>query len=160
MKDRIGIAIITLVSLLIGGFCVAGCVPTPGYITIDSRSEVMNPTFCMYLDRCFRHHQVQLDIGTIIIWESLHSSEEETRWEFNAGHIFLPLGYHPRPAEPGMVWSLQYEPSDNFINRLLGLSPSPRIFSDLRRSAPGLSREGESRTSRTGTILYCPDARV
>ena len=125
MKNRIGIAIIALIGILISCFFTTGCVPAPGYITIDARSEVMQPTFRMYLDRCFRHHQVRLDIGTIIIWESLYSFEEETQWEFNAGHISLPLGYHPRPAEPGMVWSLQYEPSDNFMKRLLGLSPSP-----------------------------------
>ena len=125
MKNRIGIAIIVCIGILISCFFTAGCVPTPGYITIDSRSEVIQPTFRMYLDQSFRYHQVRLDIGTIIIWESLYSFEEETRWEFKAGHIFLPLEYHPRPAEPGMVWYLQYEPSDNFIKRLLGLSPSP-----------------------------------
>ena len=125
MKNRIGIAIITLVSLLISGFCVAGCVPAPGYIVIDSQSEMMNPTFSMYLGS-FRHHQVRLDIGTIIVWEALRSSEEKRGWEFNSGHVRLPMGYHPRPAETNMVWYLQYEePSDNFIQKLLGGSASP-----------------------------------
>ena len=120
MKDNIGIAIIALVSILISCVLIAGCRPTPGYITIDSRSEVRQPTFSMYLDP-----QVKLDIGTIIVWETLHSSEETMQWEFNSGHVYLPMGWHPRPVEPEMVWYLQYEPSDNFIKRLLGGSTSP-----------------------------------
>ena len=125
MKDRIGIAVIVLAGILISCFFVAGCVPAPGYIIIDSQSEMMNPTFSMYLNRGFGH-QERLDIGTIIVWEVLHSSEETRGWEFNAGHVHLPMGYHPRPAEPSMVWYLQYqEPSDNFIQKLLGRSASP-----------------------------------
>ena len=124
MKDRIGITIVALVSILIGGFFIAGCVPAPGYIIIDSQSEVMNPTFSMYLNRGFGH-QERLDIGTIIVWEALHSSEETMPWEFNSGPVYLPMGWHPRPVEPEMVWSLQYEPSDNFIKRLFGGSTSP-----------------------------------
>ena len=137
MKDKIGIAIVALVSVLISCFFTAGCVPAPGYITIDSRSKVMKPAFRMYLDRCFRHHQVQLEIGTIIIWKSLYSSEEETRWEFNAGHISLPLGYYRRPVESKMVWYLHYEPSDNFIKRLLGGSTSPVSFLTYGEVPPG-----------------------
>ena len=81
MKNRIGIAIIARVSLLISCFFIAGCVPAPGYITIDSRSKVMNPTFCMYLDRCFRHHQVPLNIETITVSKVRRSSEEKKGWE-------------------------------------------------------------------------------
>lgn len=125
MKDRIGIAVIALTGILISCFFGAGCVPAPGYITIDSQSEVMNPAFSMYLNQGFGH-QERLDIGTIIVWEALHSSEETRGWRFNAGHVHLPMGYHPRPAEPSMVWYLQYEePSDNFIQKLLGGSASP-----------------------------------
>ena len=120
MKDRIGITVIVLAGILISCFFVAGCVPAPGYITLDSRSKVTKPTFFMYLDP-----QVKLDIGTIIVWEALHSSEETMPWEFNSGPVYLPMGWHPRPVEPEMVWCLQYEPSDNFIKRLLGGSTSP-----------------------------------
>ena len=128
MKDKIGIAIVALVSILISCFFTVGCVPAPGYITIASQSEVMKPTFRMYLDG-FRHHQERLDIGTIIVWEVLRFSEETRGWEFNAGHVHLPMWYHPRPAEPSMVWYLQYEePSDNFIQKLLRGSASP-VFS-------------------------------
>ena len=120
MKDRIGIAIVALVSLLISCLVFAGCTPLSGYSIVDLRSAVMQPTFSMYLNP-----QVQLDIGTIIIWESLHSSEEKTRWEFHSGGVYLPMSWHPRPVEPEMVWYLQYEPSDNFIKRLLGGTTSP-----------------------------------
>ncbi|RKU19265.1 hypothetical protein C6500_11235 [Candidatus Poribacteria bacterium] len=120
MKDRIGIAIVALVSLLISCLVFAGCTPLPGYSIVDSQSELMQPTFSMYRDP-----QVQLDIGTIIIWESLHSSEEKTQWELHSGGVYLPMSWHPRPVEPEMVWYLQYEPSDNFIKRLLGLSAPP-----------------------------------
>ena len=84
MKDKIGIAIIIVGSILISCFFVAGCVPAPGYITVDSRSKVMQPTFCMYLDRCFRHHQVRLDIGTITVSKARRSSEEKNGWEFDS----------------------------------------------------------------------------
>ena len=120
MKDRIGITIVALVSVLISCVLITGCTPTPGYITIDLRSEVRQPTFFMYLDP-----QVKLDIGTIIVWEALHSSEETMQWAFNSGYVYLPMGWHPRPVEPEMVWHLQYEPSDNFIKRLFGGSTSP-----------------------------------
>ncbi len=120
MKDKIGIAIVALVSILISCVLVAGCTPFPAYITIDFRSEVRQPTFFMYLDP-----QVKLDIGTIIVWEAPHSSEETMPWEFNSGPVYLPMGWHPRPVESEMMWYLQYEPSDNFFKRLLGGSTSP-----------------------------------
>ena len=116
MKDKIGIAIMALVSILISCVLIAGCTPLPGYITIDSRSEVMNPTFCMYLDRCFRHHQVQLDIGTITVSKVRRSSEEKNGWESDSP---------ARWADMHQVWSLEYKPSDNFIKRLLGSSTAP-----------------------------------
>ncbi len=125
MKDKISIAI-ALVSILISCCLVPlGCTPPfPGYITLDSLSEVMQPKFYMY------YHQERLDIGTIIVWKVLHSSEVKKRWDFNSGHVYLPLWYHPRAVESEMVWYLQYEPSDNFINRLLGrrsTSPVPSL---------------------------------
>ena len=115
MKNRIGIAIMALIGIFLSSFFVAGCVPAPGYITVDSRSKVMNPTFCMYLDRCFRH-QVQLDIGTITVSKVRRSSEEKSRLELDAPS---------RWEDEQRVWHLEYKSSDNFIKKLLGLSTSP-----------------------------------
>ena len=116
MKDRIGIAIVALVSILISCVLIAGCTPTPGYITIDSRSEVMQPTFRMYLDRCFRHHQERLDIEMITVLKVRRSSEEKKGWKFDS----------PASGEAvHRVWYIEYNSSDNFIKKLLGLSTSP-----------------------------------
>ena len=79
MKNRIGIVIIALVSLLINCFFGVGCTPLPGYITIDPRSELMNPTFCPYDNLYF---QKRLRIGSIKVEKQLRSSsEEKMRWE-------------------------------------------------------------------------------
>ena len=61
MKNRIGTAIV-LVSIL---SCSVSAVCSPGstYITLNSRSALMQPKFCLYADRYF---QEQLDIETII----------------------------------------------------------------------------------------------
>ena len=116
MKNKIGIAIVALVGILISCFFIAGCVPVSGYSTIDSQSEVMKPTFCVYLDRCFRHHQERLDIETITVSMVRRSSEEKKGWE----------SHSPARSEDGQrVWSLAYKSSDNFIKRLFGLSASP-----------------------------------
>lgn len=116
MKDRIGIAVIALAGILISCFFAAGSTPLPGYITIDARSKVMNPTFCMYMDRCFRHHQERLDIETITVSKVLCSSEEKMGWESDS----------PARWQGGQrVWYVEYKSSDNFIKKLLGLSTSP-----------------------------------
>lgn len=78
----------------------------------------MKPTFCVYLDRCFRHHQERLDIETITVSKVQRSSEEKEGWNFGS------------PARWGWedeqrVWYLEYKSSDNFIKRRLGLSTSP-----------------------------------
>lgn len=140
MKNKIGIAIIALVGIFISCVLVAGCRPLPAYITIDSRSELRQPTFFMYLDP-----QVKLDIGTIIVWEALHSSEEKRGWAFNSGNVSLPMGWHPRPVEPEMVWYLRYEPSDNFFKRLLGGSTSPISSLTYGEVPPGYQEKVKAR---------------
>lgn len=116
MKNRIGIALIARIGILISCFFAVGCSYLSGYITIDSRSKVMKPTFCVYLDRCFRHHQERLDIETITVSKVRRSSEEKKGWE----------SYSPaRSEDMNKVWYLEYKPSNNFIKRLLRLSPSP-----------------------------------
>ena len=106
MKDRIGIAIVVLVSILISCFFTVGCVPASGYITIDSQSEVMQPMFCLHLDTYF---QQQLSIGSITVRKMLLSSEEKKRGEFGS---FLSW------KDSQTVWDLEYKASDNFIKRL------------------------------------------
>lgn len=124
MKDRISITL-TLVSVLISCCLVsAGCRPLPGYITIDSGSAVMNPKFRMYLNRCSLY-QERLNIGTIIVWKSIHASEKKKCWEFNSGQVSRPLGLR-YPIEPEMVWYLQYTSPDAFTKRLL-TSPVPSL---------------------------------
>ena len=115
MKNKIGITIVALVGILISCFFAVGCSYLSGYITIDSRSKVTNPTFCVYLDRCFRHHQERLDIDTITVSMVRRSSEEKEGWE-----DVQPVSYE----HVQRVWYLEYN-SDNFIKRLLGLSASP-----------------------------------
>lgn len=61
MKNRTGIVII-LLSILISCLVSGGCQPAPGYITVDSRSGLMQPTFCLYRDASL---QKQLGIRTI-----------------------------------------------------------------------------------------------
>ena len=115
MKDRIGITIVALVSILISCFFAVGCSYLSGYITIDSRSKVTKPTFCVYLDRCFRHRQERLDIETITVSKVRRSSEEKKGWE----------DVQPVSSEHVQrVWYLEYN-SNNFIKRFLGLSASP-----------------------------------
>ena len=115
MKNRIGIVIILLIGILISCFFAVGCSYLSGYITIDSRSKVMNPTFSMYLDRGFRH-QERLDIETITVLKVRRSSEEKKGWKFDS----------PASGEAvHRVWYIEYNSSDNFIKKLFGLSTSP-----------------------------------
>ena len=116
MKNKIGIAISALVSILISCFFAVGCSYLSGYITIDSRSKVMKPMFCIYLDRCFRHHQERLDIEAITVSKVRRSSEEKNGWKFDSPS---------RWEDVHRVWYIEYKSSDNFIKRLLGLSTSP-----------------------------------
>ena len=100
MKDRIGIAIIALIGILISYFFAVGCSPLPGYITIDSRSALMQPTFSMYDDPYF---QKRLQIKSITVKKALRSPEDKQRWELDASwnegqtvwhleyNVFLPL---------------------------------------------------------------------
>ena len=105
MKNRIGIAIIVLIGILISCFFVAGCVPPPVYITIDSGAAVMQPTFCIHLDTYF---QKQLSIGSITVRKMLLSSEEKKRGEFGSFLLW---------EDSQTVWDLKYKASDNFIKR-------------------------------------------
>lgn len=124
MKGRTGIAIIALVSLLISCVLVSvGSYPGDGYIRVDSRSEVMQPTFCLYRDSYF---QKRLDIGTIIVRKAKRSSEEKKRLELD---VLLESDVLFGGKELQEVWHLRYKSSGffllNFIKRLLGLSASP-----------------------------------
>ena len=117
MKNRTGIAIIALVSILISYFFAAGCSLLPGYITINSRSEVMNPTFCMYDELYF---QKRLRIESITVEKAGRSFEEKTRWELDALW-----------DERQIVWHLEY---NNFLpfywmNCLFGWQPIPPVSS-------------------------------
>ena len=117
MKNRIRIAIIALVSILISYFFAAGCSLLPGYIIINSGSEVMNPTFCMYDDPYF---QYRLRIEGITVEKARRSSEEKKRWELDASW------------DAGQtVWHLEY---NNFLpfywmNCLFGWQPMPPVSS-------------------------------
>ena len=79
MKNRIGIAI-AVVSPLIISYCLisSGCQPSPGYITVDSRSGLMQPTFCLYRDSSL---QKRLGIRTIVVWKVQRSTEFESHWD-------------------------------------------------------------------------------
>ena len=115
MKNRIGIAIIALLSILASCFFIVGCTPFPGYITIDSRSELMQPTFYVCDDPYFRK---RLRIGHIKVEKQLRSSEETKRWELDA-----PL------KGSQVVWELELGYSDTFIVALLQLLWRPTVSS-------------------------------
>ncbi len=81
MKNKIGIVIIVLISILISCVLVSvGGSPGSTYITLDSRSALMQPKFCLYADRYF---QKRLDIGTIIVRKAKRSSSEKKRLELD-----------------------------------------------------------------------------
>jgi len=100
VKDRIGAAVITLIGILISCLVFAGCTPLPGYITIDSRSALMKPTFSMYDDPYF---QKRSHIGRITVEKARRSPEDKQRWKLDASwnegqtvwhleyNVFLPL---------------------------------------------------------------------
>lgn len=78
MKNRIGV-IIAVVSPLIS-YCLVsgGCQPAPGYITVDSRAGLLQPTFCLYRDASL---QEQLGIRTIVVWKVQRSTEFDSHWD-------------------------------------------------------------------------------
>ena len=119
MKNRIGIDIIVIVSILISCVWVCtGCQPALGYITVDSRSIVMQPTFCMYQDPYF---QERLSVGSITVEKKLSASDEKKRWE-----------------ERQTVWELKYKSSDNFIRGLLTSPVSCLTYGEV---PPGYQEE-------------------
>ena len=79
MKNRIGV-IIAVVSPLIISYCLVsgGCQPAPGYIAVDSRSGLMQPTFCLYRDASL---QERLGIRTIVVWKVQRSVEFDSHWD-------------------------------------------------------------------------------
>ena len=144
MKDRIGIAIITLIGILVSCILVCvGCTPLPGYITIDSQSALMRPTFCMYLDRCFRHHQVPLNIETITVSKVRRSSEEKNGWESDSP---------ARWEDMNKVWYLEYKSPDNFIKKLFGLSASPVSCLTYGEVPPGYQEKVKARPLEPGEL--------
>ena len=125
MTDKIGIAIIALVSVL---SCSVSTGLSPGstYITLDSRSALMQPKFCLYADRYF---QEQLDIETIIVKKARRSVYEGKGWEQDSGEVFHPQGDYPSSvnANPDIVWHLQFKSADSLLyywmNWLFGWRP-------------------------------------
>ena len=117
MKDRIGIAIIALIGILISYFFAVGCSPLPGYITIDSRSALMKPTFSMYDDPYFRK---RLQIKGITVEKARRSPEGKQRWELDASW-----------DEGQTVWHLEYNDFLLFywMNCLFGWQPMSPVSS-------------------------------
>ena len=99
MKKRIR-STIAGVSILISCVWVGtGCVPALGYITVDSESSVMQPTFCMYRDPYF---QEPLSVGSIEVQKLRPlTGEKKRRKDFQT------------------VWQLKYKSPDDFTTRLL-----------------------------------------
>ncbi len=118
MKNRIGIAIIALVGILISCLVSIGCTPLPGYIAIDSGSKLMNPTFCLYGDQYF---QKRLQIGGIKVEKVLCSSEHKKRSELD-----LPL-----QEDRQTVWELRstFPDTDRIIVALWGWLTTPTVSS-------------------------------
>ncbi len=116
MKNRIGIAIIALLSVVISCCLVPiGCTPPTGYITIDPGSTVMNPTFCIYHDRYF---QKRLNIGSIIVVKADRSSGKKKRWDFV-----------PSLNDYQTVWELGFSDTDSIIIGLLQMMSIPPVSS-------------------------------
>jgi hypothetical protein len=115
MKNKIGIAIIALIGILINCFLIAGCVPPPGYITIDSRSALMKPTFCMYKDPYF---QERAHIGRITV-EKVDRSFQKNRRVLDAVQ-----------TKGQTVWELElkYRNAGNFFIRLFQRLLAPPVF--------------------------------
>ena len=111
---------IAVVSILISYLFVSvGCSPGTGYVSVDARSALMTPTFCMHADPDFRG---RLDIGTIIVRKAKRSAEEERGSELDS---LL------EKKDLQKVWHLQYKSFNfflfNFINGLLGRQPKSPI---------------------------------
>lgn len=131
MKDKICIRI-ALVSTLISCLLVAtGCHPGFGHISINSGSEVMRPTFCMYADPYF---QGRLDIGTIIVRKAKRSFAVKKGSELDIPHgTWKILWEQEMPNDVWeTVWKLEYK-SSNFLlyyymNCLFGWHPKPPVF--------------------------------
>ncbi len=143
MKNRIGIAIIARIGILISCFFAVGCSYLAGYITIDSQSKVMKPTFCVYLDRCFRHHQERLDIESITVSKVRRSSEEKKGWK-----VHSPA----RREAVQRVWYLEYKSPDNFIKRLFGLSASPVSCLTYGEVPPGYEERVKAQPLEPGEL--------
>ena len=159
MKDRIGTAVIALIGILISCFFAVGCSYLSGYITIDSRSKVTKPTFCVYLDRCFRHRQERLDIEKITVSKVRRSSEEKKGWEAHSPAIWEDARevWHgdAQPVWHGdvqPVWHLAYKSPDNFIKRLFGLSASPVSCLTYGEVPPGYEEEVKAQPLEPGEL--------
>lgn len=118
MKDRIAIPI-SYVSLIISCFVTVGCTPSRGYITVDSRSELAQPTFCMYWHWDF---QEPTNIRRITVWKAQSSYDTKKRWELDSPS---------KRKDAEKVWCMEYIYSDfylrRFINRLLGRRDPPIV---------------------------------
>lgn len=117
MKNR-NVITIALVSVLISCVFVPGCSIGSAYILIDSRSDLMKPTLCLYWDPYFKD---RLKIGTIVVSKAVRSPEETNRWELDA-----------RVNTDEKVWQLEYKTSGFFlfslIKRLFGRRLSSPVF--------------------------------
>ena len=79
MKNRIGVIIAVVSPLIISyGLVSGGCSPAPGYIAVDSRSGLMQPTFCLYRDSSL---QERLGIRTIVVWKVQRSAKFDSHWD-------------------------------------------------------------------------------
>ena len=115
MKNGIGTAIV-LVSIL-SCSVFTGCSPGSTYITLDARSALMQPTFCLYADRFF---QEQLDVEAIIVQKAQRSVYDGKGWEQDPGEVYLPQGdYLPWVnminVNPEIVWHLQFKSADSLF---------------------------------------------
>lgn len=118
MKDSVVIPI-SYVSVVINCLVAVGCTPSRGYITVDSQSELVRPTFCMYRDRNF---QERTSIGRITVWKAQCSYDTKMRWELDSSL---------KRKDTEKVWCMEYTRSDfylrRFINRLLGRRDPPIV---------------------------------
>ena len=113
MKNRTGTAIV-LVSLLSCCSVFTGCSPGSTYITLDSRSALMQPTFCLYADRYF---QERLDVEAIIVQKAQRSVYDGKGWEQDSGEVYLPQGGYPFwvNVNPEIVWHLEHKSADSLV---------------------------------------------
>ena len=117
MKNRIGIVMIAIVSMMFGCFFAAGCTPLPGYIAIDPQSELMNPTFSICGDEYF---QERLQIGSIKVEKVLQPSEAKRRWELDSLQI-----------ESQTVWELTstFPDTESIVVAIWGRLSTPTVSS-------------------------------